>query len=41
MGRCICSNPIFNYIETFNDRTRLHSSLAYLSPVAFESQIDR
>jgi transposase InsO family protein len=29
---------IFNYIETFYNRTRLHSSLAYRSPIAFESQ---
>jgi putative transposase len=32
---------IFNYIETFYNRTRLHSSLAYLSPITFESQIDQ
>jgi transposase InsO family protein len=31
-------NAIFNYIETFYNRTRLHSSLAYLSPITFESQ---
>ncbi len=31
-------NAIFNYIETFYNRTRLHSSLAYLSPIRFESQ---
>jgi putative transposase len=28
---------IFNYIETFYNRTRLHSSLAYRSPDTFES----
>jgi len=28
---------IFNYIETFYNRTRLHSSLAYRSPIQFES----
>jgi hypothetical protein len=28
---------IFHYIETFYNRTRLHSSLAYRSPIAFES----
>ena len=30
---------IFNYIETFYNRTRLHSSLAYRSPITFESQL--
>jgi transposase InsO family protein len=29
---------IFDYIETFYNRTRRHSSLGYLSPVAFENQ---
>ena len=33
-------NSIFNYIETFYNRTRLHSSLAYRSPIAFESQLN-
>lgn len=32
---------IFDYIETFYNRTRLHSSLAYLSPIDFESQINK
>ncbi len=31
---------IFNYIETFLYRTRLHSSLAYKSPILFESQLN-
>jgi transposase InsO family protein len=31
---------IFNYIETFYNRRRLHSSLAYLSPILFESKLD-
>jgi transposase InsO family protein len=31
---------IFNYIETFYNRRRLHSSLAYLTPILFESKID-
>jgi len=31
---------IFNYIETFYNRTRLHSSLAYRSPINFESQLN-
>jgi putative transposase len=30
---------IFNYIETFYNRTRLHSSLAYQSPINFESKL--
>ena len=30
---------IFNYIETFYNRTRLHSSLDYLSPNTFESKL--
>ncbi len=29
---------IFDYIETFYNRTGLHSSLAYTSPTQFESQ---
>ncbi len=33
-------SAIFNYIETFYNRTRLHSSLAYLSPIAFEAKLD-
>ena len=31
---------IFDYIETFYNRTRLHSSLAYKSPIYFESQLN-
>jgi len=31
---------IFNYIETFYNRTRLHSSLVYLSPINFESKLN-
>lgn len=30
---------IFSYIETFYNRIRLHSSLAYSSPINFESQL--
>jgi len=30
---------IFDYIETFYNRTRLHSSLGYASPVTFEANI--
>ncbi len=32
---------IFDYIETFYNRTRLHSSLAYTSPNKFESQLNQ
>ena len=32
---------IFDYIETFYNRTRLHSSLAYQSPINFESKLNR
>jgi putative transposase len=34
-------SAIFHYIETFYNRTRLHSSLAYLSPNQFESQLNQ
>jgi transposase InsO family protein len=30
---------IFDYIETFYNRTRLHSSLGYVSPATFESKL--
>ena len=32
---------IFDYIETFYNRTRLHSSLAYLTPINFESKLNQ
>jgi putative transposase len=31
---------IFDYIETFYNPLRLHSSLAYHSPIPFESQLN-
>lgn len=31
---------VFDYIESFYNRTRLHSSLGYLSPISFESQLN-
>jgi putative transposase len=37
--RAEARTAIFDYIETFYNRTRLHSSLAYCSPVAFESNL--
>jgi transposase InsO family protein len=33
-------SAIFNYIETFYNRTRLHSSLDYRSPIIFESALN-
>ena len=32
---------IFDYIEIFYNRTRLHSSLAYQTPITFESQLNQ
>ena len=32
---------LFDYIETFYNRIRLHSSLAYQSPINFESQLNQ
>jgi transposase InsO family protein len=32
-------NAIFDYIEIFYNRIRLHSSLAYQSPISFESKL--
>jgi transposase InsO family protein len=32
---------IFDYIETFYNRIRMHSALAYLSPIKFESQLNQ
>ena len=33
-------SAIFDYIEAFYNRTRLHSSLGYVSPVTFESKLN-
>jgi putative transposase len=38
--RAAARTAIFDYIETFYNRTRLHSSLDYLSPITFESQLN-
>jgi len=38
--RAEARTAIFDYIETFYNRIRLHSSLAYLSPIHFESQLN-
>src|SRR5207237_2278693 len=32
---------IFDYIETFYNRTRLHSSLDYQTPITFESKLNQ
>jgi putative transposase len=39
--RAEARTAIFAYIETFYNRTRLHSSLAYQSPIRFESQLNQ
>ncbi len=39
--RAEARSAIFDYIESFYNRTRLHSSLGYVSPVQFESQITK
>jgi transposase InsO family protein len=39
--RAEARTAIFDYIETFYNRTRLHSSLAYTSPRQFESQLNQ
>jgi len=38
--RAEARTAIFDYIETFYNRTRLHSSLDYLSPITFESNLN-
>ena len=38
--RAEARTAIFDYIETFYNRTRLHSSLAYTSPITFESTLN-
>lgn len=39
--RAQARSAIFDYIETFYNRTRLHSSLGYVSPVTFESKLNQ
>jgi putative transposase len=36
--RAEARSAIFDYIEAYYNRTRFHSSLDYMSPVAFESK---
>jgi len=38
--RAEARTALFDYIESFYNRTRLHSSLGYLSPITFESQLN-
>ena len=38
IGRRAAESIVFDYIETFYNPSRRHSSLGYLSPVAFEKQ---
>jgi len=38
--RADARTAIFDYIESFYNRRRLHSNLGYLSPINFESQIN-
>ena len=39
-SRAQARTAIFDYIETFYNRTRLHSSLDYQSPTKFESKLN-
>jgi transposase InsO family protein len=39
--RAAARAALFDYIETFYNRARLHSSLGYVSPVTFENQLDQ
>ena len=38
--RAEARTALFDYIESFYNRTRLHSGLGYLSPITFESQLN-
>ena len=38
--RAEARTTLFDYIESFYNRTRLHSSLGYVSPITFESQLN-
>jgi putative transposase len=38
--RAEARSVLFDYIEAFYNRTRLHSSLGYVSPVTFESKLN-
>lgn len=38
--RAEARSAVFDYIETFYNRTRLHSSLGFVSPITFESHLN-
>jgi transposase InsO family protein len=38
--RADARTALFDYIESFYNRTRLHSSLGYVSPISFESNLN-
>jgi putative transposase len=38
--RAEARTALFDYIESFYNRTRLHSSLGFVSPITFESQLN-
>ena len=38
--RAAARSAIFEYVEVFYNRTRLHSALGFLSPVDFENQLN-
>ena len=40
VSRAEAADAIFDYIETFYNRERLHSALGFMSPVEFEKQIN-
>ena len=39
-SRAEAADAIFDYIETFYNRVRLHSALGFMSPVEFEKHIN-
>ena len=40
LTRTEARSAIFDYIESFYNRARLHSSLGYVSPITFESNLN-